>query len=166
MGILMAKYLAGVTLVIIALAPTIIYYISIYFLGKPIGIIDGGATLTSYVGLILLGSVFVAVGIFASSITSSQIIAFIIAMFLCWFLFDGLNLLGDFGQFGDLDYIIKYFSLAFHYDSIKKGVVVSEDIIYFISVIVLFLSLSITVIKTLKRWKIFFQNLIYSVGWS
>jgi ABC-2 type transport system permease protein len=98
-----------------------------------------------------LGSVFVAIGIFASTITSSQIIAFIVSMFLCWFLFDGLNLLGDFGQLGDLDYIVKYFSLAFHYDSITKGVIVSEDIIYFFSVILLFLSLAITVIKTLKR---------------
>ena len=122
-----------------------------YFLGKPVGIIDGGATLTSYLGLVLLGSVFVAIGVFASTITSSQIVAFILAMFLCWFLYDGLNLLGDFGQFGDLDYIIKYFSLAFHYDSITKGVIVSEDIIYFLSVILLFLSLAITVIKTLKR---------------
>ena len=151
LGILMAKYLAGVTLLVIAIAPTITYYISMYFLGKPIGIIDGGATLTSYIGLILLGSVFVAIGIFASTITSSQIIAFIVAMFLCWFLFDGLNLLGDFGQLGDLDYIVKYFSLAFHYDSITKGVIVSEDIIYFLSVILLFLSLATTVIKTLKR---------------
>ena len=150
-GILMAKYLAGVTLLVIAIAPTITYYISMYFLGKPIGIIDGGATLTSYIGLILLGSVFVAIGIFASTITSSQIIAFIVSMFLCWFLFDGLNQLGDFGQLGDLDFYVKYLSLTHHYDSITMGVIVSENIIYFLSVILLFLSLAITVIKTLKR---------------
>ena len=75
----------------------------------------------------------------------------IIAYVLLQINFDGLNLLGDFGQLGDLDYIVKYFSLAFHYDSITKGVIVSEDIIYFFSVILLFLSLAITVIKTLKR---------------
>ncbi|MEJ6589502.1 MAG: ABC transporter permease subunit [Crocinitomicaceae bacterium] len=150
-GILMAKYLAGVTLLLIALLPTISYYITMFYLGKPIGIIDGGATLTSYIGLLLLGSTFVAIGVFASALTSSQIIAFIVSMFLCWFLFDGLNLLGDFGQLGALDYVIKYLSLAFHYDSIKKGVLVSEDILFFLSVIFLFLFAAHAAIKTLKR---------------
>ena len=150
-GILMAKYLAGVTLLLIALLPTISYYITMFYLGKPIGIIDGGATLTSYIGLLLLGSTFVAIGVFASALTSSQIIAFIVSMFLCWFLFDGFNLLGDFGQLGALDYVIKYLSLAFHYDSIKKGVLVSEDILFFLSVIFLFLFAAHAAIKTLKR---------------
>lgn len=150
-GILMAKYLAGVTLLLIAILPTISYYITMFYLGKPIGIIDGGATLTSYIGLLLLGSTFVAIGVFASALTSSQIIAFIVSMFLCWFLFDGLNLLGDFGQLGALDYVIKYLSLAFHYDSIKKGVLVSEDILFFLSVIFLFLFAAHAAIKTLKR---------------
>lgn len=150
-GILIAKYLAGVTLLTIAILPTISYYISMYYLGKPIGIIDGGATLTSYLGLLLLGSVFVAIGIFASALTSSQIIAFIVSMFLCWFLFDGLNLLGDYGQMGALDYFIKYLSLAFHYDSIKKGVIVSEDILFFLSVIFMFLFAAHAALKTLKR---------------
>tara|TARA_B110000459_G_scaffold67419_1_gene75713 strand:+ start:788 stop:1312 length:525 start_codon:yes stop_codon:yes gene_type:complete len=150
-GILMAKYLAGVTLLLIAILPTVSYYISMFYLGKPIGIIDGGATLTSYIGLLLLGSVFVAIGIFASALTSSQIIAFIVSMFLCWFLFDGLNLLGDFGQLGSLDYLIKYLSLAFHYDSIKKGVLVSEDILFFLSLIFLFLFAAHAALKTLKR---------------
>ena len=150
-GILMAKYLAGVTLLLIAIIPTVTYYISMYYLGKPVGIIDGGATLTSYIGLILLGSVFVAIGIFASSITSSQIIAFILAMSLCWFLFDGLNILGDFGTFGDFDFIIKNLSLSYHYESIQKGVVNSNDIVFFISEILLFILVSLTVLKTLKR---------------
>ena len=82
--ILLAKYFAGVTLLIIAIIPTFVYYISMYNLGNPVGIIDTGATLTSYLGLILLGSTFVAIGIFASSITNSQIVAFILGMFLCW----------------------------------------------------------------------------------
>jgi len=79
LGMILAKYFAGVTLLVIAILPTIIYYISMYYLGQPIGIIDSGATFTSYIGLILLGSVFVAIGIFASSLTSSQIVAFILA---------------------------------------------------------------------------------------
>jgi ABC-2 type transport system permease protein len=122
-----------------------------YNLGKPVGIIDSGATFTSYIGLILLGAVFVAIGIFASSLTSSQIVAFILAMFMCWFFYDGFNLLGNFSQIGSLDTIIQNFGIAKHYDSIKKGVINSGDILYFISVIVVFISASLTVVKTLKK---------------
>ena len=151
LGILLAKYLAGVTLLIIAIIPTIFYYFTMYYLGNPVGIIDLGATITSYIGLVLLGSVFVAIGIFASSLTSSQIVSFILAMFMCWFIYDGLGLLGSFAQIGDLDTIVRYLGIAFHYESIKKGVIDTSDIIYFISVIFLFLYGALTVIKTLKR---------------
>lgn len=149
--IILAKYFAGVTLLIIAIIPTICYFISMYYLGKPAGIIDVGATFTSYIGLILLGSVFVAIGIFASCLTNSQIVAFILAMFLCWIFYDGFNLLGNFSQIGGLDYIIQYIGIAFHYDSIKKGVIEISDLIYFISLIVLFISCSLTIVKTLKK---------------
>ena len=97
--IVLAKYFAGVTLLIIALIPTLVYYISMYFLGDPVGVIDDGATITSYIGLILLGSTFVSIGIFASSITSSQIVAFILAMFLCWIFYDGLDFFVLFSYF-------------------------------------------------------------------
>jgi len=151
LGMILAKYFAGVTLLIIAIIPTFVYYITMYNLGKPVGIIDSGATFTSYIGLILLGAVFVAIGIFASSLTSSQIVAFILAMFMCWFFYDGFNLLGNFSQIGSLDTIIQNFGIAKHYDSIKKGVINSGDILYFISVIVVFISASLTVVKTLKK---------------
>ncbi len=151
LNIILAKYFAGVTLLIIAVIPTVVYYISMYYLGKPIGIIDAGATFTSYIGLILLGSVFVAIGIFASSLTNSQIVAFILAMFICWVFYDGFNLLGNFAQIGKLDYIIQYIGISFHYDSIKKGVIEFSDLVYFLSVITLFISGSLTVIKTLKN---------------
>ncbi len=153
--IILAKYFAGVTLLIIAVIPTIIYYISMYYLGKPIGIIDAGATFTSYIGLILLGSVFVAIGIFASSLTNSQIVAFILAMFICWVFYDGFYRLGKtlflFAKIEKLDYIIQYIGISFHYDSIKKGVIEFSDLVYFLSVITLFISGSLTVIKTLKN---------------
>ena len=149
--IILAKYFAGVSLLIIAIIPSIIYFISIYYLGKPVGIIDIGATFTSYIGLILLGSVFVAIGIFASSLTNSQIVAFILAMFLCWIFYDGFNLLGNFSQIGGLDYIIQYIGIAFHYDSIKKGVIEISDLLYFVSVIVLFISAALVVVRTFKK---------------
>lgn len=149
--ILLAKYFAGVTLLVIAIIPTIVYYISMYYLGNPIGIIDSGATFTSYVGLILFGATFVAIGIFASSITNSQIVAFILGMFLCWVFYQGLDLMGSFTQMGSLDSIFKYCGMTYHYDSIKRGVIDSSDIIYFLSIITLFMFAALTVIKTLKK---------------
>ncbi len=149
--ILLAKYFAGVTLLIIAIIPTFVYYISMYNLGNPVGIIDTGATLTSYLGLILLGSTFVAIGIFASSITNSQIVAFILGMFLCWIFYDGLNLIGSFNQMGSFDSVIQYCGMTYHFDSIKRGVVDTNDLVYFISIIFLFIYSALTVIKTLKK---------------
>lgn len=149
--ILLAKYWAGVTLVALSLIPTLVYYFSMYQLGNPVGVIDTGATITSYLGLLLLGSVFVAIGIFASSITSSQIVAFILAMFICWLFYDGFNLLGSYKLLGSFDTVIQYVGMSFHYDSIKRGVIDSKDIIYFFSVISLFLFAALTVIKSLKK---------------
>ncbi len=149
--ILLAKYFAGVTLLVITLVPTFIFYLSMHYLGNPVGIIDDGATLTSYVGLILLGSTFVAIGIFASSITSSQIVAFILAMFLCWIFYDGLTLLGSFSLMGGFDSIIKYCGISVHYDSIKRGVIDTSDILYFLGVITIFIASALTVIKSLKK---------------
>jgi len=149
--VIMAKYLSSVILLIIALIPTLIYYWSMYSLGNPVGVIDDGATITSYLGLILLGATFISVGIFSSSLTNSQIVAFILAMFFCWFLYDGLNLLGSFNLMGDFDLIIRYLSASYHYESIKKGVVDTSDLIYFLSVITIFVFSSLTVLKSLKK---------------
>lgn len=149
--IILAKYLAGVTLVIISILPTLVYYYSMYQLGNPVGTIDTGATFTSYIGLILLGSVFVSIGLFASAITSSQIVAFILAMFICWLFYDGFNLLGSYKLLGSVDTIFQYIGISFHYDSIKKGIIDTKDIIYFFSVISIFLFAALTVIKSLKK---------------
>ncbi len=157
--IILAKYLAGVTLLIIALLPTLVYYYSMVSLGVESidedglakSVIDEGATFTSYIGLLLLGSVFIAIGVFASSITSNQIVAFILAMFLCWFFYDGFELLGSFNLMGDYDFIFQYIGLTSHYRSIMKGVIDTSDIIYFLGMIVIFLAASLTVVKSLKR---------------
>lgn len=149
--IVLAKFFAGVTLVFVALIPTIVYFFSMYYLGSPVGIIDEGATLVSYFGLLLIGAVFISIGIFASAITSSQIVAFILAMFLCWFFNDGLSLIGSFGTVGGLDKFFRYCSLNYHYDSIKRGVIDTSDLLYFFGMIALFSSASLTVIKSLKK---------------
>lgn len=151
LSILLAKYFAGVTLVIISLIPTLIFYISIYYLGSPVGVMDSGAALTSFVGLILLGASFVSIGVFASSITSNQIVAFIVAMFLCWFAFSGLSLLGSYATFAGLDGIIRYASIDYHYESIKKGVLILSDIVYFFGIIIFFLFVSHNILTAIRK---------------
>lgn len=150
-GILMAKFLAGISLVIIALIPTLTYYISMHYLGEPVGVIDHGATITSYLGLLLLGTSFVAIGIFCSTITSNQIVAFLLGMFICWFLYSGLSLLGSYATFAGFDSVIKYAAIDYHYESIKKGVLIFSDLFYFFSVIVFFLFSSHIVLTSLRK---------------
>ena len=149
--ILLAKYFAGLTLVIIALIPTLVYYISMYFLGSPVGVIDNGATITSYLGLLMLSASFVSIGIFCSTITSNQIVAFILSMFLCWFFYSGLSLLGSYATFAGLDSFIQYASIDYHYESIKKGVIIFSDIFYFLSIIFFFLFASQIVLTSLRK---------------
>lgn len=152
--ILLAKYFASVTLMLIALLPTLVYYYSMYDLALNSETFDHGATITSYLGLILLGSSFVAIGIFTSSLTSSQIVAFILALFFCWILMPeigGLALLGSYNLMGSLDSVIQYFGMTYHYDGIQKGVIDTKNIVYFLSLIVLFMYAALTVIKSLKK---------------
>jgi ABC-2 type transport system permease protein len=151
LNIILAKYLAGVTLVLFSLIPTLIYYISMYYLGSPVGIIDDGATITSYIGLLLLGAVFVAIGIFSSALTNNQIVAFIVGVFLCFLFYSGLTLLGSYVLLGKFDSVIQYVSLSFHYDSIMRGVIVTSDLVFFLSIIGLFIFAALTVVKSLKK---------------
>jgi ABC-2 type transport system permease protein len=72
-------------------------------------------------------------------------------MFLCWVFYDGLALLGSFNLMGDFDFVIKYFGMSYHYDSIQRGVIDSSDLIYFLSLIFLFIASSLTIIKSLKK---------------
>ena len=149
--ILLAKYFAGVTLLLVALIPTIVYYVSMYSLALEPDKFDHGATITSYIGLILLGATFIAIGIFASSFTSSQIVAFILAMFLCWLFYDGFALLGSFNLMGKFDSIIQYCGISYHYDGIKKGEIDTKNLVSFFSVLVLFIYAALTVVKSLKK---------------
>lgn len=149
--ILLAKYFSGIFLVVLTILPTLVYYYSMHSLGDPVGVMDDGAAITSYIGLILLGATFVSIGVFCSTITTNQIVAFIIAMFLCWFLFSGLPLIGSYATFAGLDSVVKYAGMDYHYESIKKGVLVFSDVFYFISLIVFFLFSSHTVLTALRK---------------
>jgi len=98
-SIILGKYFAAVTLVVFTLLPTLLYYYSIYQLGSPIGNIDTGSVIGSYIGLLLLGSIFTAIGIFSSSITTNQIVAFVLAVFLCFFFYLAFDFLSKLNVF-------------------------------------------------------------------
>ncbi len=139
--IILGKYLACVFLVLLAILPTFVYYYSVYQLGLPKGNLDVGATWGSYLGLFSLGAVFVAIGIFCSSITSNQIIAFILALFLCGFFYDAFASLARLQVFyAKTDAIIESIGINYHYASISRGVIDSRDVIYFLSMITAFLA--------------------------
>ena len=98
--IIVAKFLAGWTLVLISLVPTLVYYWAVYRLGDPMGNIDTGSVIGSYIGLLFLGGAFVSIGLFASSLTSNQIVAFIVGALLCLFCYMGFDSLYALGHGG------------------------------------------------------------------
>ena len=149
--LVVGKYAAGVTLLLIALAPTLLYYYTIAQLASTPDAVDSGATIGSLIGLAFLGAVFMSIGIFSSSISVNQIIAFIVGVLLCFTFYSLFSLVGDSAVDFTLANWLTNLSLEKHYASISRGVVDTRDIIYFLSVIVLFLSASTTVVAS-RRW--------------
>lgn len=149
--IILAKFFAGLALVVIALLPTLVYYYSVYQLGMPPGNIDSGAMWGSYIGLIFLGSSFVAIGLFASSITDNQIVSFIIAALLSGFFYLGFEFIWPLDVFSNVGLFISSLGIYDHYESIARGVIDTRDIIYFLSVIAFFLMLTRFVLA-LRKW--------------
>lgn len=138
--IILGKYLAALSLIAIALLPTFIYYLSVYELGLPKGNIDSGAAFGSYIGLLLLGAAFASVGIFASSLSQNQIVAFLWALFLSAFCYDAFSNLSKLPIFfGQIDTVIEKIGISYHYQSISRGLLDVRDLIYFSSFIAAFL---------------------------
>jgi len=150
--IILGKYFAALVLVFIAIVPTLIYFYTVYALASPVGNVDVGGILGSYFGLFFLGAVFVAIGIFCSSITSNQIVAFLLGVFLCFFIYLAFSYLSQFGIFvGKNDYLVESFGLSAHYDAMGKGVIDTRDVIYFISIISAFILFTRTALSS-RRW--------------
>jgi len=142
--IVLGKYLAGFTIVAIALIPTLTYYYTVYQLGVVKGNVDTGAVIGSYIGLLLLGGAFVSIGLFASSITKNQIIAFTIAVFLCFFAYTGFDSISQIISFQSVNTSITALGINEHYQSVSRGVIDTRDLVYFLSLISLFLVLTKT----------------------
>lgn len=150
--IVMGKFLGALVVVLFALLPTLLYFYSVYQLGAPPGNIDTGAVMGSYLGLFLLAASFVSMGVFASSLTKNQIVAFLLAVLLCFFFYLAFLYLSDLPVFlGKVDDIVQKIGIDYHYASISKGLVDTRDIIYFLSLISFFL-LSTQISLSSRRW--------------
>lgn len=139
--IILGKFLATFLLIFVALLPTLLYYYSVYQLGSPKGNIDSAAVFGSYLGLLLLGGVFASIGLWASSMTDNQIIAFIIGAIFCYFLYDGINQFANIFN-GTTQYIINYLGLSYHYNSLGRGLIDSRNLLFLASMIFLMLYLT------------------------
>ncbi|HOI26759.1 MAG: gliding motility-associated ABC transporter permease subunit GldF [Paludibacteraceae bacterium] len=138
LSIVLSKYFAGVLLVLFSLAPTLIYFISVYLMGDPIGVMDVGGTWGSYIGLFFLAAIYVAIGLFASSLTDNQIISFIISAVLCFLFYYGFDLMSSMALSGTNETFISSLGINSHYESMSRGVIDSRDVIYYLVVITIF----------------------------
>ena len=149
-NVVFSKFLAANVLVLFAIFPTLIYFFSIYFLGETIGNLDIGGIMGSYLGLFMLSSAFIGIGIFASSISPNQVVAFLIAIVCNAIIYYGFDVLSSISFLQNWDLYISNLGIASHFSRMSKGVIDSRDILYFLSVCFLFLMLSKTTIQ-LKR---------------
>lgn len=137
--IVLGKFLASLLLVIVALAPTLTYVYTVLQLGNPVGNLDIGSTIGSYIGLLFLASTYTAIGLFTSTFSKNQIVAFILGVFITFFLFYGFDAIAS--LFSN-SYTIQLLGINEHFKSIGRGVIDTRDVIYFISVTIFFLLLT------------------------
>ncbi|MCH2035196.1 MAG: gliding motility-associated ABC transporter permease subunit GldF [Tenacibaculum sp.] len=135
--IVLGKYSASLFLVVVALIPTLTYVYSIYTLGNPVGNLDLGSIIGSYFGMLFLASGYCAIGLFTSTLSKNQIVAFILAVFISFFMFYGFDAIAN--LLGSSDFYVRQFGFNEHFKSISRGVIDTRDIVYFVSVTFFFL---------------------------
>ncbi len=136
--IVLAKYFGALCLIILALLPTLLYVYTVYQLGNPVGNLDFGSTLGSYFGLLFLVAAYTSIGIFTSTLSGNQIIAFIVSVFLCFLFYIGFEGFADFNSNSNIEFL----GMNYHYKSMSRGVLDTRNIVYFLSISALFLTLA------------------------
>ncbi len=144
--IVLAKYLALLVLVCMAILPTLGYAYSISLLGDPPGNLDWAGFFGSWLGLLMIGATFAAVGLFASSLTSQQVVAFVLGVFLCFVLYFGLTAFAGMVP-GDWAYWVEELSLSYHYNSLSRGMIDSRDLFFLFGMIWVFLGATVLILK-------------------
>ncbi|MBK7763130.1 MAG: gliding motility-associated ABC transporter permease subunit GldF [Bacteroidetes bacterium] len=138
--IILGKFFASFALMLFSVLPTLLYVFTISKLAIVKNNLDSGGILGAYIGLLFLSAAFTAIGIFCSSLTSNQVIAFLMSIFANFILFSGFEMLSKIPVLGNgIDYIVSQIGMQFHYTSISRGVIDSRDIIYFLSVVIIFI---------------------------
>ncbi|MEE4116098.1 MAG: gliding motility-associated ABC transporter permease subunit GldF [Marinilabiliaceae bacterium] len=150
--IIYGKYLAAVSLVVLALLPGIIYYISVYYLGEVPGNLDSGGILGSYLGLLFLASIYAACGVLASSLTDNQVVAFILAVLISLIMYIGFDVLAMLPGLKKIDEIIVSMGINEHYRSMSRGVVDIKDITYYLACILILMETCRLVLVS-GKWK-------------
>lgn len=150
--IITSKFLAILTLIVVSIIPTFLYVITIYYLGESKGNIDLAGIIGSYIGLLMLSSVFASIGVFSSSTSKNQITAFILGLIISSVFYFGFDLLSKIQILAPSDLILQKIGISYHYNIMSKGLILASDIIYFISVSFLFLKFSELVISNKKSY--------------
>lgn len=145
--IVLGKYFSIVIIIILSLLPTLIYYFSIAEMGNPKQNIDAAAVVGSYLGLVLVGAVFAALGILFSVLTNNQIVAFVLSVFIGFILYFGLSALSSVMAGGFIKYWTNVISLDNQYEGLGKGLIDSRNIFFFFSIIFLTLFASVQILK-------------------
>lgn len=142
------KFLGAFLLIVIAIIPTFVYVYVISSLGMPEGNIDMGSTMGSYFGLLFLIAGYCAIGVFTSTLSENQIVAFILSVFLCFVFYFGFDGVSTFVK--SMEDLIASLGMNYHFKSMSRGVIDSRDVIYFVSITILFLSMTVYQLKSLK----------------
>ncbi|MEQ9404497.1 MAG: gliding motility-associated ABC transporter permease subunit GldF [Cyclobacteriaceae bacterium] len=150
MDIILGKFFAGFLLVLFAILPTVVYYFSLSYLSNPVGNVDTAGIIGSYIGLILLGGIFTAIGILSSALTGNQIISFILAAFLCFFFYAGFDSIASINVWSDTSFFIKNIGILSHYEVLSKGLIDLTDVIYLLSLTALILYITKLILNIQK----------------
>jgi len=130
-NLVLGKYFASVLLVLLILIPSLIFFLSVYLLGSPVGNIDTGGTWGSFIGLFFLAAAYAAIGVFASSLTDNQIVSFILAIVIVLFVYTGFDSIASLGVFSEFKYFLVQLGINEHYSSMSRGVIDTRDVVYF-----------------------------------
>jgi ABC-2 type transport system permease protein len=151
MQILLGKYLGALVLIVASILPTLTYYVTVWYLGFPPGNLDTGATWGAYMGLLGIGAIYAAIGLWCSATTDNQIVAYVLGVFLCFFFYTAFDFLSELAWFGSFNDLILQLGMLEHYRSISRGVLDVRDILYFLSLITLFLLLGRAALAARKK---------------
>ncbi len=149
--IVLGKYFACLMLIVLSLLPTLVYYISVIILGTPVGNIDNGAFWGSFIGLFLLGGIYASIGILTSSLSENTIIAFILSVFISFIMYSGFDYVAWLFPVSNIGNTIMNLGIDAHYQSISRGVIDSSDILYYLSVISVFIVITRMRLSTLRN---------------